>query len=298
MAIAGTYPMLFAFFDAAGKLRRDAFERQIEAALASGASGVAVLGLATEVSKLGTSERRQAVESVIAAVRGRAPVAVTIADGNVPDMIESARATQNAGAAWLILQPPRPPASGDDLIRFFGAIADSVSCQVGIQNAPEFLGIGLTPAQLLTLSERHQNVTIAKAECTAVAAAELVNRVGHRMRVFNGRAGLELVDNYRAGIHGMIPGVEVIDLQVAVEKAMRAGDEAEAERHYARMLPAVTFAMQGIAHLVLYAKLLAAHRLGIAPSHNRHPADTATEFGIATTRRLADRLGPLPGARA
>ena len=261
----------------------------------SGASGVAVLGLATEVSKLSSTERRSAVEWVIQAVNGRVPVAVTVADGNVPDMIESARFAEKNGASWLILQPPRPPASGEDLIRFFGAVADRVLCPVGIQNAPEFLGIGLTPAQFVTLANHHPNVQIAKAECSAVAVKQLIDTVGDRLRVFNGRAGLELVDNFRAGVHGMIPGIEVIDVQVAVEKAMRAGREDEAEAHYARMLPAVTFSMQGIAHLVLYAKLIAAHRLGLAPSNDRIPADQATDFGKAIAKRLADQLGPLPG---
>lgn len=46
MHIAGTYPMMFAFFDAQNRLRRDAFTRQIEAALTHGASGVAVWGWA------------------------------------------------------------------------------------------------------------------------------------------------------------------------------------------------------------------------------------------------------------
>src|SRR5690606_38405906 len=109
MEIGGTYPMLYAFFDAAGRLRRDAVTRQIDAAIACGASGIAVLGLGTEVHKLGRDERRQVVEWTIADVRGRVPVAVTVADGNLPDMIESARFARAAGAAWLILQPPRPP---------------------------------------------------------------------------------------------------------------------------------------------------------------------------------------------
>ena len=45
MEIGGMYPMLYAFFDDANRLRRKAHTRQIEAALKSGASGVAVLGL-------------------------------------------------------------------------------------------------------------------------------------------------------------------------------------------------------------------------------------------------------------
>ncbi|MDP1730968.1 MAG: dihydrodipicolinate synthase family protein [Devosia sp.] len=294
MEIGGTYPMLFAFFDEGGRLRREAFSRQIAAAISCGASGIAVLGLGTEVAKLGQAERRQVVDWVIEDVGGRLPVAVTIADGNLPDMIENARFAQRAGAAWLILQPPRPPASGADLIRFFGAVADSVDCPVAIQNAPEFLGIGLTAAELIDLHAAHPSVAVVKAESSAVTVARLVEAIGGRIKVFNGRAGLELTDNHRAGVNGMIPGIETIDLQVGIEKAMREGDEARAELLYRKVLPALCFSMQGLAQFVLYGKLIAAYRLGLAPSADRGPADTATAHGTAWARRLAAELGPLP----
>src|SRR5262249_24997769 len=148
-------------------------------------SGIAVLGLGTEVQKLGRLERRSLVEWTIADVAGRLPVAVTVADGNVPDMIESARFAVDAGAAWLILQPPRPPASGAHLIKFFGAVADSVKVPIGIQNAPEFLGLGLSPADLLALHAAHPNVTVVKAESTALTVAGVVSELAGRLRVFN-----------------------------------------------------------------------------------------------------------------
>ena len=47
MEIGGTYPMLYAFFDEGGRLRREAFTRQIGASINSGAAGIAVLGLGT-----------------------------------------------------------------------------------------------------------------------------------------------------------------------------------------------------------------------------------------------------------
>ena len=294
MEIGGTYPMLYAFFDEAGALRRDAVTRQIAAALASGAAGIAVLGLGTEVGKLGRSERRSLIDWTIADTAGRKPVAVTISDGNVPDMIDSARFAVAAGAGWLILQPPRPPASGVDLLKFFGAVADSVDCPIGIQNAPEFLGIGLSPDELVELNRRHPNVVVVKAETSAVGVGRVVGQLGGTMKIFNGRAGLELTDNYRAGVDGMIPGMETIDLQVAVETAMRAGDESAAEAQYRKMLPAVCFVMQGLAQLVLYGKLIAAERLGIAPSADRSPTDIATAQGLACARRFAAELGPLP----
>ncbi|HWU93640.1 MAG: dihydrodipicolinate synthase family protein [Devosia sp.] len=294
MDISGTYPMLYAFFDDAGRLRRDAVSRQIEAAIACGASGMAVLGLGTEVNKLGRDERRSLVEWTVADVAGRVPVAVTVADGNVPDMIDSARFARDAGAAWLILQPPRPPASGAHLIEFFGAIADAVDCPVGIQNAPEFLGIGLSTADLLALNRVHPNVQVVKAESTALTVAGVVAEIAGRMQVFNGRGGLELLDNYRAGVNGMIPGTETVDIQVGIERAYRAGNEALAEELYRKLLPAIAFAMQGLSTFLLYGKLIAAERLGIVPSGNRIPSETATPTGLAWAKRFAAELGPLP----
>lgn len=294
--INGTYPMLYAFFGVDGAVLRDPVTVQIEAAIRAGAEGVAVLGLATEVGKLGRAEQRQLVGWVAEDLRGRLPFAVTVADGNVPDMILSARFAEAAGAAWLILQPPRPPITGAQLIPFFAAVARTVSIPVAIQNAPEFLGIGMTPAELLALHEAQPNICIVKAESSAVGVARLIETVGTRMTVFNGRAGLELTDNYRAGCKGMIPGIETIDLQAAIGRAMVAGDEARAEALYHRVLPAVTFVMQGLPHLVLYGKLIAAHRLGLAPCCQRNPSDTPTPQGLAWARRLADDLGPLTGA--
>ncbi|MEP7239418.1 MAG: dihydrodipicolinate synthase family protein [Devosia sp.] len=294
MEIAGTYPMLYAFFDDAGALRRDAISRQIDAAIAAGASGIAVLGLGTEVHKLGRAERRTLVDWTMADTAGRLPVAVTIADGNIPDMIDGARFAQAAGAAFVILQPPRPPASGAHLVDFFGAIADALDCPVGIQNAPEYLGIGLAADELLALNRAHPNVTLVKAESTALTVASVIDKVRGKLRVFNGRAGLELLDNLRAGVDGMIPGTETIDLQVGIERAMRSGDEAHAEQLYRRLLPAIVFMMQGLGTFLLYGKLIAAERLGLVPSQNRIPHETATPTGLAWAKRFAAELGPLP----
>jgi 2-keto-3-deoxy-L-arabinonate dehydratase len=294
MDINGTYPMLYAFFDERGQLRRDGFTRQIAAAQSCGASGIACLGLATEAHKMGLDERRAVVEWVIADVAGRLPVAVTISDGNVPDMIASARHAASAGADWLILQPPRPPASGPDLIAFFAQVAAATDLPCAIQNAPEFLGIGLSPDELLDLHARQPNVTVVKGEASAIIIGQLVSALAGRMTVMNGRAGLELTDNYRAGVVGMIPGIETIDQQVAVERAMRNGNEARAEAIYAELLPTIAFVMQGLGQLVSYGKHIAALRLGIAPSARRIPANTLTDAGIAWATRLAASLGPLP----
>ncbi|MBM3396839.1 MAG: dihydrodipicolinate synthase family protein, partial [Betaproteobacteria bacterium] len=50
--LGGIYPMQYAFYDRTGALDEALMRRQVNACVAAGAHGIAVLGLATEVNKL------------------------------------------------------------------------------------------------------------------------------------------------------------------------------------------------------------------------------------------------------
>jgi hypothetical protein len=52
--------------------------------------------------------------------------------------------------------------------------------------------------------------------------------------------------------------------------------------------------MQGIGHFIGYGKLIAALRLGLAPSAARTPSDSLSERGRAWAARYTAELGPLP----
>jgi 4-hydroxy-tetrahydrodipicolinate synthase len=81
--IAGIWPIMYAFFDAAGRIDRSAMRRQIDGCVAGRAHGVAVMGLATEVGKLDVTERRQLLEWVAEDLGGRKPLVVTVAEPSV-----------------------------------------------------------------------------------------------------------------------------------------------------------------------------------------------------------------------
>ena len=55
----GVYPMVYALFDEKGNLARDPMRRQVQSMLKHKVHGIGVLGLASEVNKLSTAERRQ-----------------------------------------------------------------------------------------------------------------------------------------------------------------------------------------------------------------------------------------------
>ena len=148
----GIYPILYAFFDRQGKLDRETMRLQIRACLDAGAHGLAMLGLATEVAKLEESERHQIVEWAAEEVSGEVPLAVTVFGHSVDQQIRFAKMAQSSGADWLILQPPPVKGLSEvDWLDFFGRVMDSTSLPVAIQNAPEYLGVGLSVKGLMDL---------------------------------------------------------------------------------------------------------------------------------------------------
>ena len=102
----GVYPMLYAFFDARGGLDRAAMRAQVDYCVASGAHGIAALGLGTEVSKLSAAERRLVMEWAAEDLRGRLPLAITVFGATPAEQVAFVRAAALRGADWVILQPP------------------------------------------------------------------------------------------------------------------------------------------------------------------------------------------------
>jgi dihydrodipicolinate synthase/N-acetylneuraminate lyase len=209
----GIYPILYAFFDREGRLDREAMRRQALACVEGGAHGIAALGLATEVSKLSPAERRQVMEWLAEDVAGRLPVAITVY-GETPDVqIEFVRAAAAAGTSWVILQPPPTrPFSESALVRFFGRVADASPIPVAIQNAPQYIGVGLGDAGLMELRRNHANFVLLKGESSALEIARTIERLDGEVAVFNGRGGLELPDCLRAGCAGLIPAPDSFDV--------------------------------------------------------------------------------------
>ena len=298
MKFRGIYPILYAFFDRQGKLDREAMGLQIRACLDAGAHGLAMLGLATEVAKLEESERFQIVEWAAEEVSGKIPMAVTVFGHSVDQQIRFAKMVQSSGADWLILQPP--PVKGlseADWLDFFGRVMDSTSLSVAIQNAPEYLGVGLSVKGLMDLQQRHPNFTLLKGEGSAGTMAEVIRAMQGKLSVFNGRGGLELTDNLRAGCVGMVPAPECVDRQIRIFELMEEGGteaEREAERIYQEILPVIVFVMQSIEHFLCYGKRILAARLGL-DVHDRLPSMTPTAFGLERVQAYAKMLGPWPG---
>ena len=289
----GIHAILYALFDADERLDRAAMRRQVQHCLAVGVHGMAALGLATEVAKLTEAERRTVLDWVAEDTAGAVPLAFTIFGASVAEQVAQVRHAEGVGADWVILQPPMVGSyAAVEYIRFFGRVAEATTLPVAIQNAPAFMGRGLSAAEIADLVRQHPNIRAIKGEGPVTDIAGVIAATGGSLPVFNGRAGLEMLDNFRVGCRGLILAPDCIDYAVAAYEAFRRGNPISAETLYAQMLPAVVATMQGLEHLICYGKRLYAARAGESV-HDRAPAMMSNDTGLAMVARLAASLGAL-----
>jgi 2-keto-3-deoxy-L-arabinonate dehydratase len=292
----GIHAVLYALFDRDERLDRAAMRRQVELVLAAGVDGIVVLGLATEVTKLGEREQRDLVEWALHDVAGRAPVGVTVQGGSIAAQLARLHDAERAGADWLILQPPTGGSySGPELTRGFRRLADAARVPTAVQTAPSLMGAGLDVGGIAALATECPNLTHVKAELPVVAVAELAAAGDTRLVILGGQGGLEMTDALRAGCAGFVLAPDMVDHAVRIWRRWQEGDEDGAEAAYRAVLPEIVFAMRSLEHLVTYGKRIFAHRAGLV-AHDRAPIAQPSAFGLACAVRHAAALGPF-GAR-
>lgn len=294
----GIYPMLYTFYDAHGALDRSAFLRQIDACIAGGVHGIALLGIVGEYNKLDVREKMQIVEWTMEHVAGRVPVAVTVSEPSTHGQVGFARAVAALRPDWLILQPPaiRNVPEGE-FVRLFGAVAQSVDLPIAIQNNPVNLDVVLSAGALLELHRNHPNVCLLKGEGPILYVRRLIEDTQGTFRVFNGRGGLELPASVLAGCVGLIPAPELTDLLARCWDLLASGDDTsvrQGERLHADILPLLTYVMASPEHMLCYGRRLFATRAGITDWHARHPCATPHPFGLQLLERLSSAVAPLP----
>jgi dihydrodipicolinate synthase/N-acetylneuraminate lyase len=273
----------------------------VQFALDSGAHGIVAFGLAGEVLKLTSDERRALTDVIVDEVSGAVPVLVGAGAPSVRASVELARHAEQAGADCVVLPAPMSGALGEGaLVDYFVRIASSVSLPVMIQDAPAYVGIRLGPEVVRQIGAVAENVCLVKLEAGPVEMNEWIERLGPEFSIWGGDGGLYLLDCLRAGAAGLVPGVDLVDLLVRVYQAETGGDSVLAERLFRDVLPMLVFEMQhSIDHYNACAKHVLVERGVLGSAGLRAPA---TGFGNVSRLLLERHLAHLAiaeeGARA
>jgi len=301
--LGGVLPVIHLPFDAHDRIDAAALRREVDWIFAVGANGLGT-GMVSEIVRLTAAERAALAADLVAYAADRGPVFMSVGAETTAAAREHAVAAERAGCAAVMAVPPmttRLPTEA--IVAYYREVADSVSLPVIVQDASGYVGQPIPHAACVALLDRYGPEKILfKPEASPLGPnlSALRDATAGRARIFEGSGGILLVDAYRRGIAGTMPGVDLLDGVVTVWRALAAGDN---ETAYAVALPlAAIVALQmqaGLDGFLAIEKHLLVKR-GLFPSDRRR-GPVAWSLDDETAReveRLFDRLGAAVAACA
>jgi len=249
-------PILATPFCSDGSLDLPSLTRLVEFELASGADGVALFGMASETFALDTAERAAVLDTVVSTVRslsGSMPIVAGVASTGLAPAVEQAHKVVQAGADALMVLPPfLVPVSGDQVVEFYGQLAEAVPVPIMVQDAPAATGVAMGDAIIAQLSKL-PGVQYIKVEAqpTAPKIDRVVRAVGDSLGVFGGQNSQFLLEEMQRGAIGTMPACELTDFLADALACRRADDTVGASDRFFRLLPLLVYGLQsGIAWAV------------------------------------------------
>lgn len=274
----GIMPAVTTKFDENDELDLITFEKNINAQLEAGVSGIILGGTLGEASTLTPKEKENLVKKTLEITNAKVPVIINIAEQSTKDAIQIARDAAAWGAQGLMLLPPmRYKATDRETVVYLKEIAKSTSLPIIIYNNPVDYKIEVSLDMFENLLAECDNIEAVKESTRDISnVIRLKNKFGDRLKVLCGVDTLAL-ESMVSGADGWVAGLVAAypEETVAIYKLVKAGDLKEALRIYRWFMPLL--------------------ELDISPQlvQNIKLAEVATGLGTENVR--APRL-PLEGA--
>lgn len=249
-----------------------ALTRAVDWSFEVGADGLGT-GMVSETLKLTADERVELPRLLVEAAAGRGPVFAAVGAEGTRQAVGFAVAAERVGCDAVMAVPPLTARLGvEQLTDYFRAVADAVRIPVIVQDASGYVGQAIPLGVYVKLLERYGPDKILfkpEAAPNGPNISALRDATGGAARIFEGSGGVFLIDSYRRGIAGTMPGMDLLDGVVAVWRAMKQGDERLAYSHYFPVCAIVSLQLQaGLDGFLAVEKYLMVKR-GLFPSARR-----------------------------
>ncbi|MGW4894548.1 dihydrodipicolinate synthase family protein [Kitasatospora sp. NPDC004240] len=263
----------------------------IDRLIAAGCHAVAPLGSTGESAYLDEAEWYTAAEASVAAVAGRVPTVVGIADLTTRSAVRRARFAERAGADVVMVLPLSYWRLDErEVTRHFTRIADAVGIPVMIYNNPATAGVDLSPELMVSLVEQVDNITMVKESSGDVQRMHRLAQLSDgRLPFYNGSNPLALAA-FAAGAAGWCTAAPCLipELTLELHRAVRAGDLDTARAVFRRQLPVLQFLVRGgLPTTVKGGLALRGLDVGV-PRHPLLPLDGARTAELAALLKAAD----------
>ena len=285
-------PVLATPFTDRGDVDLKSLRRLIEFQIASGVTGVALFGFASEGFALTGAERRAILDVVTSELDASMPVIAGVAATGAREAVEQCQAAGDAGASVVMVVPPfmvKPSAS--QIVDFYGAVAQQGGVSVMMQDAPGSTGVTM-PVPLIVELSKLDGVDSVKVETqpTVPKIGAVADATAGDFTTLGGQNALFVLEEHARGAAGTMPACEFPDFLAAVLRDFSVGDHAAARVGFNRLLPLIRFGLQpGIAWSI--HKHVLVRRGVIAGTAVRSPATDADPHTLAALHTILDDLG-------
>ncbi|MBP7935933.1 MAG: dihydrodipicolinate synthase family protein [Phycisphaerae bacterium] len=211
-------------------------EKEIDWLFDAGADGI-VMAMVSEVLRLSTDERELLAEHACRLGSGLGAVIISVGAESTRVAVRLGQHAESVGATAVMAIPPVSiVAMESEVLRYYDRILEAVDIPVVVQDASGYVGRPMPVDLLVRMQREFGSRVLFKPEATPIGPrlSALREATGGEAAVFEGSGGIALVDSYRRGIVGTMPGGELIEALVALWGALVAGDE---QRTYRLSLP-------------------------------------------------------------
>ncbi|MBT5018944.1 MAG: dihydrodipicolinate synthase family protein [Planctomicrobium sp.] len=289
--IEGVLPILHTPFDEHDNIDAESLQREIDWSFEVGADGVCS-AMVSELLRLTTNERNELNRMIVEMSAGRGVLVASVGAESTKAAIEYARSTEESGANAIMAIPPISAALPESALwDYFSRLANAVDIPLIVQDASSYVGAAIsTQFYVRLLDEFGPEKILFKPEGAPIGPniSDLRDASAGRARILDGSGGLLLIDAYRRGITGTMPGVDLLEGIVDLWRSLQSGNYARAYEIYFPICGIVALQLQaGLDGFLAIEKYILVRR-GIFSSAARRMPNTWSLDD--ETRQEVDRL--------
>jgi len=293
----GVYLITVTPFKDNGELDLPSTDRMVDFCLERGVTGLTILGIMGEATKLTAEESRLFVRQVLARVQGKVPVVVGASAPGFAPMGELTKSVMDMGAAGVMVAPPPTVRTDDQITNYFEMVNETLGSDVPwvLQDHPVSTTVQMSTAVVLKILKNSPRCVMLKHEdwpglaklsaiCAAMQKGEL-----RKISILTGNGGgLFLPEELVRGANGAMTGFAYPEMMVDVCAAYAAGNVERAFDIFDAYLPLAKYEQQGGIGLAVRKHILA-ERGAIASAAIRKPGPKLSALDIADIKRLTAR---------
>ncbi|MBK9081375.1 MAG: dihydrodipicolinate synthase family protein [Rhizobiales bacterium] len=298
---AGLFPIAVTPFTPEGAVDTASVDSMTDFYLASGATGLTILGIMGEAPKLDLEESL-AITKQVCARAARIPVVVGVSAPGFAAMRSLARGAMERGAAGVMIAPPPHLRTDEQIVTYYAQAIEAIGEDIPfvIQDYPLTLTVVMTPGVLKRIVNAHASCVMLKHEdwpgLEKISAMRGFTADGsmRRISILTGNGGLFLDFEMERGADGAMTGYAFPDMLADVVRLSREGARDAAHDLFDAHLPLIRYEQQQGVGLAV-RKYVLAKRGAIASDAQRKPGAGLTAKAKAEVDYLLARVARTDG---